>query len=58
VRVLRFPSRSRSRRHGQVREHQDMEQLGAGRRLRGELDDQNQVRDHAADESDRPDKLL
>ena len=26
--------------------------------LRGELDYQNQVRDHAADESDRPDKLL
>jgi hypothetical protein len=35
-----------------------VEQLGAGRGLRGELDDQNQVRDHAADESDRPDKLL
>jgi hypothetical protein len=26
--------------------------------LRGELDYQNQVRDHAADESDRPDELL
>jgi hypothetical protein len=26
--------------------------------LGGELDHQNQVRDHAADENDRPDKLL
>jgi hypothetical protein len=37
---------------------QDEEKLGASRRLRRELDYQNQVRDHAADESDRPDELL
>ncbi len=35
-----------------------MQQLGASRRLRGGADYQNRVRDHAADESDRPDKLL
>ena len=34
-----------------------MEKLGASR-LRGELGYQNQVRDHGADENDRPDKLL
>jgi hypothetical protein len=32
--------------------------FGAIRRLRGELDYQNQVRDHATDESDGPYKLL
>jgi hypothetical protein len=37
---------------GTVKEHQDEEKLGASRRLRGELDYQNQVRNHAADESD------
>jgi hypothetical protein len=35
-----------------------VERLGAGSRLRGEQGYQNQARDHAADESDRPDKLL
>jgi hypothetical protein len=42
----------------EVAEHQDLEKLRASRRLSGELGDQNQVRNHAADESDRPDKLL
>jgi hypothetical protein len=35
-----------------------MEKVGASRRLRSEQGHQNQARDHAADESDRPDKLL
>jgi hypothetical protein len=35
-----------------------VEQFGASRRLRRELGYQNQVRDHAEDESDGPDKLL
>jgi hypothetical protein len=34
------------------------EKLGESRRLRREQSYQNQARDHAADESDRPDKLL
>jgi hypothetical protein len=42
----------------EVGQHQDEEKLGASRRLRGELGYENQVRHHAADENDRPDKLL
>ena len=61
VRRCRSPdSSNRSRPHRRARsgEHQDEDKLGASRRLRGELDYKNQVCDHAADENDRPDKLL
>jgi hypothetical protein len=60
VRRCGSPASNRADRIGalDVRKHQDVVEFGASRCLRGELDYQNQVRDHAADENDRPDKLL
>jgi hypothetical protein len=52
------PRAHRAKRFGRSRVGKGRGELGARRHLGGQLDYQNQVRDHAADESDRPDKLL